>query len=120
MAIPESSQGDLSIHYPLCYHCVAEKLFSTDSQSHNNIRISFWSVYPSSKRSPNWPARSLFRAQCCWDKKQNFASRSLGITKRGAHFYLLFPCPINSWLGESSAYIVHWYETYTVSCKTAP
>lgn len=45
MAIPESSQGDFSIHNPLCYHCVAAKLFSIDSQSRNNIRISF-SVYP--------------------------------------------------------------------------
>ena len=32
--------------------------------------------------------------------------------------YILFPCPINSWLAESSADIVHRYETYTVYWKT--
>ena len=48
MAITESLR-EIFHPYPLCYHCAAEKLFSIDSQTHDNIRISFCSVYPVTK-----------------------------------------------------------------------
>lgn len=110
---------DFSIHNPLCYPCEAAELCSVDSQSHNNVRIAFLVSFFSNKWSPNWPARSLYKVRCFQDKKQNFASKSLGITRRHVHLYPSFPCSINSWLRKSSAYIVHWYESYN-NRKTAP